>query len=118
VGKLKLVLVAGLGRGYIGGPVAIAFRLQRVFLGRPFVESADNGHRLGVGGPHPEGGAGGVRYGAHAGLQVGEGTAGANLDLEEVGGVDLARGAALGALALDIDGTAARRPGSQKCGRY
>ena len=69
--EVELVLIAGSGLGHIDGPVAIGLRLKRVFLSVPTVERADYSYLFGVGRPYPEGGAGGMRHGAHAGLQSG-----------------------------------------------
>ena len=70
VAQVKLVLVAGLDLGYVGGPVAVVFMTERGFLRVPLIKSADYAHRLSIGSPHTKGGARGVKHRAHAGLQV------------------------------------------------
>jgi len=55
VDQQKLVLVARLGAGYIGGPIAVAFENKGVGGFVPFVEVADNEDLLRVGCPDAEG---------------------------------------------------------------
>ena len=65
-GQQVSVLIADLGLGNVGVPVAVLFGLHGMPVAVPAVERSDDGNPLGIRRPHAEANSSRVRNGSHA----------------------------------------------------